>query len=119
MPVRTLRLAAPCAFAALLVACDEPPTSSPPPSVEFWPASVGFSTQQPGSTVEVRARVSGFGPTPALRWTSLAPEAVAVEAVRENGAVVVLRAAAPRPTGIVLQVTGSTTRSDTLPVTVR
>jgi hypothetical protein len=103
---------------ALLAACGDAPTGAAAPSIEFLPASVAFSARQPGGTAEVRARVRGFGPAPVLRWTSLAPDAIVVAEVREGGAVVVLRAAAPRATGVVLRVSGTATLADTLPVAV-
>lgn len=109
-------------FALLLIplaACgDGPTTASARPKLLFVPATVTFSAQQPGATVTVRALAGSVGPTPTFRWRSLAPSDVVVEEVREGGTVVVLRAVRPRATGVELQVSGATTVTDTLPVTV-
>ena len=101
------------------IACGDDPVATPtPPRIDLQPSAVSFGSQV-GAVVSVRALVSGLGPSPVIRWTSLDPSIV-VENGREGGTVVDLRAVASVRTGAGIEVraTGTATVADTVVVTM-
>jgi hypothetical protein len=107
-----------CCVALLTGACGSDPEQVVPqaPSITLTPASV--SPSGPGTRTAVTADVRGIGPNPAIAWTSLAPDAVIVDSVRDAGRTAYLRFEQRRSTIVLVTARGTQTLVDTLFVTV-
>jgi hypothetical protein len=107
-----------CCVALLAGGCgsDPDPITVPAPSISLTPASVSWSG--PGTRTAVAADVRGIGPIPAIAWTSLAPDAVIIDSVRDAGHTAFLRFEQPRATLVIVTARGTQILVDTLFVTI-